>query len=140
MTYYLCSSFEGERPGDLKMKKETKESGAAAGFGAAESAQVASGRSGVAIPGRRRFLQASLLGGAAAAAGPVLQPAFGVSRGKAAAAEAADVPAFELDEITIGELQDGMKSGKFTARSIAEKYLARIAAIDKSGPMVSQRH
>ena len=137
MTYYLCSSFEGERLGDLKMKKESKESVAAAGFGAAESAQGASGRSEVAIPGRRRFLQASLLGGAAAAAGPVLQPVFGVSRGKAAAAEAADVSAFELDEITIGELQDGMKSGKFTARSIAEKYLARIAAIDKSGPVVN---
>ena len=30
-----------------------------------------------------------------------------------------------------------MKSGKYTARSIAEKYLARIAAIDKSGPRVN---
>jgi len=137
LTYYLCSSFEGERPGDLKMKKESKESVAAAGFGAAESAQGANGRSAPEIPGRRRFLQTGLLGGVAVAAGPVLHTAFGVSRGKAAAAEAADVSAFELDEITIGELQDGMKSGKFTARSIAEKYLARIAAVDKSGPMVN---
>jgi len=137
LTYYLCSSFEGERPGDLKMKKELKESIAAAGFGAAESVQGASGRSEITIPGRRRFLQASLLGGAAVAAGPVLQPVFGASGGNATAAEAADVSAFELDEITIGELQDGMKSGKFTARSIAEKYLARIAAVDKNGPMVN---
>ena len=30
-----------------------------------------------------------------------------------------------------------MKSGKFTARSIAEKYLARIDAIDKHGPAVN---
>ena len=44
------------------------------------------------------------------------------------------VPSFELDEITIGELQHGMESGKFTARSIAEKYLARIEAIDRNGP------
>ena len=119
------------------MKKELKESIAAAGFGAAESVQGASGRSEITIPGRRRFLQASLLGGAAVAAGPVLQPVFGASGGNATAAEAADVSAFELDEITIGELQDGMKSGKFTARSIAEKYLARIAAVDKNGPMVN---
>jgi amidase len=46
------------------------------------------------------------------------------------------VKAFEFDEITIGELQDGMKSGKYTARSIAEKYLARIEAIDKNGPAI----
>src|ERR1700678_1360693 len=44
------------------------------------------------------------------------------------------VSAFELAEITFGELQAGMKSGKWTARSIAEKYLARIAEIDASGP------
>src|SRR6266481_1262464 len=119
------------------MKKESSEKAAAAGFGAAESRQGARGKSEVEIPGRRRFLQASLLGGVAAAAGPALQPAFGASRGNATTAEAADVPAFDLDEITIGELQDGMKSGKFSARSIAEKYLVRIAAIDKSGPKVN---
>lgn len=42
-------------------------------------------------------------------------------------------PAFELDEVTIRELQDGMKSGKYTARSIAEKYLERIARLDRPG-------
>ena len=89
------------------------------------------------IPGRRKFLQTSLLGGAVAAAGPVLQPVFGASRENAAAAEPAPVATFELDEITIDELQDGMKSGKYSARSIAEKYLARIAAIDKGGPRVN---
>jgi len=94
-------------------------------------------RGELAAAGRRRFLQASLLGGAAAAAGPMLQPEFGRPRGNATAAEAASVPAFEFDEITIGELQDGMKSGKYTARSIAEKYLERIAAVDKSGPTVN---
>ena len=60
--------------------------------------------------------------------------ARGVEKEYAAAGE---VPAFELDEITIGELQDGMKSGKYTAHAITEKYLARIAAIDKSGPSVN---
>jgi len=44
---------------------------------------------------------------------------------------AADVKAFELDEITVSELQDGMKSGKYTARSLMEKYSARTQDIDK---------
>ena len=47
-----------------------------------------------------------------------------------------EVKAFEFDEVTIAELQDGMKSGKHTARSIAEKYLARIDAIDAHGPEI----
>ena len=37
----------------------------------------------------------------------------------------------------MAELQDGMKSGKYTARSIAEKYLARIEEIDKHGPALN---
>lgn len=41
---------------------------------------------------------------------------------------------FELAEKTILELQELMKSGQLTARSIAEKYLARIESIDKKGP------
>jgi amidase len=47
------------------------------------------------------------------------------------------VGSFEFDEITIGELQDGVKSGKYTARSITEKYLARIGEIDKHGPGIN---
>ncbi|MGB8474734.1 MAG: amidase [Candidatus Acidiferrum sp.] len=86
---------------------------------------------------RRRFLKASLLGGVAAVAGPALQPAFGAPRRAASCGEAAEVPPFEFDEITIAELQEGMKSGKYSARAIAEKYLARIAAVDKSGPKVN---
>jgi amidase len=87
--------------------------------------------------GRRKFLQATLLGGAAAASVPVLQPVFASTRRSSEPAAPAAVPAFELDEITVSELQDAMKSGKYTAHSIAEKYLARIAVIDKSGPRVN---
>jgi amidase len=118
------------------MKKETGEKIGAAGRGEMNSGQDARGKQEAKIPARRKFLQASLLGGAVVVAGPVLQPTFGASRGNTSAG-APDVPAFELDEITIGELQDAMKSGKFSARAIAEKYLERIAAIDKSGPMVN---
>ena len=75
-------------------------------------------------PSRRRFLQAGLLGCAAAAAG---EPA----------PNAADVKPFELEEMGIAELQEGMKAGKFTARSLAERYRARIEEIDKQGPAVN---
>ena len=47
------------------------------------------------------------------------------------------VKSFELEEATVAELQAGMKSGKYTARSIAEKYLARIEEIDKHGPSIN---
>jgi amidase len=44
---------------------------------------------------------------------------------------------FELDEITVADLQAGMKSGKYTSRAIVEKYLARIDAVDKHGPALN---
>jgi amidase len=47
------------------------------------------------------------------------------------------VAPFELDEMSVLELQEGMRSGKFTARGLASRYLARIAAIDKSGPAIN---
>src|SRR4029078_11541935 len=43
-------------------------------------------------------------------------------------------PAFDLEEATIADLQQGMRSGRDTARSLVEKYLARIEAIDRQGP------
>ena len=44
---------------------------------------------------------------------------------------------FELNEVTIAELQNGMKSGKYTSHSITEKYLQRIEEIDKRGPAIN---
>jgi amidase len=60
-------------------------------------------------------------------------PAFGAAREISPHEESSspDVKPSELDEITIAELQDGMKSGRFTARSLVEKYSARIDDIDK---------
>jgi len=116
-------------------ESESKDVATSAAKGARTRAEQKRGEPAAAE--RRRFLQAGLLGGAAAAAGPLLEPVFGKPPGNGAAAKAAEAPAFEFDEITIGELQEGMKSGKYSARSIAEKYLERIAAIDKSGPGVN---
>ncbi len=50
---------------------------------------------------------------------------------------APSVQPFELDEITISELQTKMKSGQYTARSITQKYLERIEEIDRRGPGIN---
>src|SRR6267143_633453 len=55
----------------------------------------------------------------------------------AIATVAAQSPArqpFDLEEMTIAALQQGMESGQETARSLVEKYLTRIESIDRSGP------
>jgi amidase len=52
---------------------------------------------------------------------------------RSAPAQQLPVP-FELDELTIGDLQQRIQSGRETSRSIVEKYIARIAALDRSGP------
>jgi amidase len=83
------------------------------------------------VTSRREFLQASVISGVAGALAPVGCSAPSTTRTDHPAPE---VPTFELDEITVHELQEGMQSGKFTARSLAEKYLSRIDAIDRGGP------
>jgi amidase len=85
---------------------------------------------------RRSFLMTALVGGTAATMTP-FYPALGAARDIESAALASDVKPFELDEITISDLQDGMKSGKFTARSLVENYSARIEEIDKNGPAIN---
>jgi amidase len=93
---------------------------------------------------RRKFLQAGAMTGMAAALAAALRSSSraevseNVAPLRAAGSyNPGDVKPFELDEITIAELQDGMKSAKYTARSIAELYLARIDAIDKNGPTIN---
>src|SRR5713226_7441679 len=92
------------------------------------------------LPSRRSFLGNTLIGGAAVTLTP-LYPALGAARDLSSTASSAspvpEVKAFELDETTISELQDGMNSGKFTARSLVEKYTARIDEIDKHGPAIN---
>ena len=42
--------------------------------------------------------------------------------------------AFELNEATIAQLQDGMAAGRYTSRRLVELYLKRIDEIDRGGP------
>ncbi len=45
-------------------------------------------------------------------------------------------PFGELEEATITSLQAAMTAGHLTARRLTERYLARIAALDQSGPLL----
>lgn len=89
---------------------------------------------------RRTFLtQSAAVGGTA-----VLGQAGCSSPPPAATAVPADSPpattaatgreTFALHEATIDELQQGMRDGRLTARSITEHYLARIEALNRKGP------
>ncbi len=85
-------------------------------------------------PQRRHFLRTSTLAGVSAA----VLPALAASRENTTCPPSIpEIKPFELDEITIADLQAGMASGKFTARSITEKYLGRIEEIDKQGPALN---
>jgi len=85
---------------------------------------------------RRSFLKSTLIGGVAVGLAPVY-PALGAAREISSAAPVPEIKPFELDEITISGLQEGMTSGKFTAHSLVEKYSARIEEIDKHGPAIN---
>src|SRR5690348_16500707 len=67
---------------------------------------------------RRRFLKLGVAGSAAMAAPPSTRAA------EASASPGQGVRSFELEETTIAALQQAMKSGRLTAHSITEKYLA----------------
>jgi len=83
---------------------------------------------------RRDFLQTGALSCALAIGKP--------GRGAAACVPAEPATwqppaAFELEELTISELQQGMAKGEYTAKSLVKAYLERIAGLDKKGPTVN---
>jgi amidase len=81
---------------------------------------------------RRAFLgHAGVLG--AAAAGGVKLPGGRGSPLPPLPAHPAPAP-FELEEVTVPQLQAGMASSRWTSRRIVEQYLERIAALDRAGP------
>src|SRR5947209_1742781 len=75
---------------------------------------------------RRGFLGYAALGSALALAKPF-----------SAVAQSAPGADPEIMEITIGELQDAMSSGRWTSHAIVVNYLNRIDAIDKRGPAIN---
>ncbi len=79
--------------------------------------------------GRREFIRAGVLGGLAAVAAPALSETFD---GASFAPQSS-----ELEEATIAQLQEWMRSGRRSAREIAEGYLERVEKIDRRGPSIN---
>jgi len=73
---------------------------------------------------RRQFLQTSAATYIAALSNPL----------STSIAKAESPPAFDLEELTITDLHQGLQSGKYTSRELVEKYSDRITDIDKKGP------
>ena len=80
---------------------------------------------------RRKFLETTALASVLA----ITKPASLISATNSS--RAASLKDFELEELTIAELQSGMKSGKYTASSLVKNYLDRIDDVDKHGPMLN---
>ena len=76
---------------------------------------------------RREFLRAGAVGGVLTLSNPATN----------FSSESDFSQPFELDEATIASFQEGMQSGKFTARSLVEKYIDRIEDIDRTGPKIN---
>jgi amidase len=83
---------------------------------------------------RRKFLKTGITGTIAAAAFPSLGLA---EKSIKQFLPVAAISPFELDEVTIDDLSSGFKSGKYTVRSVVEKYIKRINEIDKAGPFLN---
>ena len=89
---------------------------------------------------RRNFLRTGVTATLATAAYPALGSARVVDPlppPSPTVTVAVTVRDFELDEITIDDLQKALQSGQYSSRSVTEKYQARIQDIDKAGPMVN---
>jgi amidase len=81
---------------------------------------------------RREVIGTALAGGALAAAGPLFSSTD--ARADETMPLTPAIAAFDLDETTIADLRARMERGELTSRAITEKYLARIAMIDRTGP------
>lgn len=80
---------------------------------------------------RREFLQLAALGGSALVTTPL--PAIASVR-RHASSPSSGVRPFELDEVTIAELQSRLASRTLSAVALAKRYIARIEQIDRRGP------
>lgn len=81
---------------------------------------------------RRNFFKTAALAGGTIAVAPLNSCVQNPE--KQAAPE--DFTSFELNEITISQLQGKMQSGTMSSEQITRKYLDRIEQIDKNGPQL----
>ncbi len=83
---------------------------------------------------RRDFLRLTAISGVAALAAPAVSRDLDWTP---IARRVRRVKSFELDELSIAQLQELVDRGKASAVSLVKRYLARIEAIDRRGPRLS---
>jgi len=89
---------------------------------------------------RRTFVASGLATGAAAVSGLRPRSARALPLGADTAPSRPRTPteavqdAFELEEATLSQLQEGMRAGRWTARGLVEQYLARVETLNQRGP------
>lgn len=76
---------------------------------------------------RREFLTTAIAGSAVAQTACKYVPA---------APNPSLSPEFELDEISLTQLADGLARGRWTSERLVELYVARIDAVDRNGPQL----
>jgi amidase len=81
---------------------------------------------------RRAFVGVGIAGALAAATGASASPVVDTEPTRRNSQPAP----FELDEVTISQLQEWMKSGRYTSQALCEMYLKRISEIDRTGPAI----
>ncbi len=84
---------------------------------------------------RRHFIAGTAMAGLAAASMPVLESC--TPSGAHQKASLSGIENFDLQEVTIPELQQLLQTGKYSSEKLVELYLKRIREIDKSGPMLN---
>jgi len=84
---------------------------------------------------RRHFVRIGAVAGALAIRGkPLGAEALDDSAESAPGKDRFAISPFDLEEATLADLQAGMTSGRMTAHSIAQQYIARIEELDRKGP------
>ncbi len=83
---------------------------------------------------RRELLGAGALGGVASIAGPLACTRPAERETATETDERMRLADFELSELSIGDLQEAMQTGRWTAQEITGMYIERIEAVDRRGP------
>ena len=90
---------------------------------------------------RRTFVKLGATGIAGTLAGAVVgvegAAPEATAAGRSQAGPTAGVPPFDLAEATVADLQRRMAAGELMAQQLAQRYLDRIGAVDRSGPALN---
>jgi amidase len=81
---------------------------------------------------RRTFLASG-----AAAAGLSFSAVAAGQTARATRRSGRAAPPFDLEETTITDLAEGLRTGRYSAHGLCERYLARIDALDRKGPAIN---